>query len=155
MANAPLEYASAGGQGGVLTKRSDMVLERKAIKGGYNLSPEQRQDIVARAHEILMAAPEEITDRDGNTVGVSYRDQLGAAKVLLAADKMDLDAEHMARADKSGTVNNTQINIFNASQTEDALAKLTDDELDQRIRANRDGAGAGKAEAQESQNQSR
>ena len=103
MANAPLEYASAGGQGGVLTKRSDMVLERKAIKGGYNLSPEQRQDIVARAHEILMAAPEEITDREGNTVGVSYRDQLGAAKVLLAADKMDLDVANAAQdAEKPG-----------------------------------------------------
>ena len=100
MANAPLDYASAGGQG-VLDQprltRSDMVLIRKAVIGGYNLTPEQRQKVVARAAEILDAAPEEITDKEGNVVGVSYRDQLGAAKVLLAADKMDMDVERMAK----------------------------------------------------------
>lgn len=92
----PLEYASAGGEGGVWGRRSDMVLERKAIKGGYNLSPEQRAAIVERAFAILQSKPEEITDNDGNVLGVSFRDQLSAAKVLLAADKMDLEAAKMA-----------------------------------------------------------
>ena len=97
MASKPIEYAS-GGQG-VLDSppsRSDLVLQRSAVRGGYNLTPEQRALIVARACEILEAPPEILEDKDGNTYGVSYRDQLGAAKVLLAADKMDLDVERLA-----------------------------------------------------------
>lgn len=109
------EYATAGGSGGILAQpvlsRSDMVLIRRAVQGGYNLSAEQRQLIVARATEILEARPEVLEDKDGNVVGVSYRDQLGAAKVLLAADKLDLEAEKMERAQaQPGTVNNVQIN---------------------------------------------
>lgn len=124
MANAPLEHASAGGQG-VLDQprltRSDMVLIRKAVIGGYNLTPEQRQKVVARAAEILDAAPEEITDKDGNVVGVSYRDQLGAAKVLLAADKMDLDVERGVSENQT----NVQVNVQNGLD----LSKLTPEQL--------------------------
>lgn len=47
------EAVSAGGQGEILANpapsRSDLRLVRKAINGGYNLTPEQRQLIVARA----------------------------------------------------------------------------------------------------------
>lgn len=75
---------------------------RTAIVGGYNLTPEQRQLIVSRAAEILQASPEAIEDGDGVTVGVSYRDQLGAAKVLLAADKLDLEAIKLALEERKG-----------------------------------------------------
>ena len=97
MANAPLEHASAGGQGGVLTKRSDLRLYRQAIEGGYNIAPEVRQEIVAVARGIMNSRPDVV---DGV---VMCRDQLSAAKVLLAADKMDMDVEHAAKeAEKPG-----------------------------------------------------
>jgi hypothetical protein len=82
-----------------------MVLFRRAIKGGYNLTPEQRQRIVQRASEILDAPPELATAKDGEALGVSYRDQLAAAKVLLAADKLDLEAEKMERGQGGTTIN--------------------------------------------------
>lgn len=109
------EAVSAGGQGEILANptpsRSDLRLVRKAINGGYNLTPEQRQDIVRRAHEILLSPPELKIGEDGATLDVSYRDQLAAAKVLLAADKMDMDVERLAAGVGSGVTNNTQVNI--------------------------------------------
>lgn len=109
------EAVSAGGQGEILANpapsRSDLRLVRKAINGGYNLTPEQRQLVVARAVEILEAAPEVLANKDGHALGVSYRDQLAAAKVLLACDKMDLDVERLAAGVASGVTHNTQVNI--------------------------------------------
>lgn len=95
------EAVEVGGSGGVLAQarlsRSDLQLVRKAVNGGYNLTPEQRQDIVRRAHEILMSPPELIIGKDGEKLDVSYRDQIAAAKVLIAADKMDMDVERLAK----------------------------------------------------------
>lgn len=119
MANAPIEYASAGGQGGALTKRGDLRLYRQAVEGGYNIPPEIRQEIVETAHQILNAGPS--FDKEGNR---NYRDVLSAAKVLLACDKMDLEVEKMASAGP-GTVNNTQINNLVGVD----LSKLTTEQL--------------------------
>lgn len=122
--------ANAGGQGVLDTRpsRSDLVLFRKAVNGGYNLTPEQRQKIVARAAEILESPPEVHYDDEGNITGASYRDVLGAAKVLLACDKMDLEAEKAASA---SVVNNTQVNIDargNAELVAELRKQLTPDE---------------------------
>lgn len=121
------EAVSVGGQGEILANpapsRSDLRLVRKAINGGYNLTPEQRQLIVARAVEILEAAPEVLADKDGHALGVSYRDQLAAAKVLLAADKMDLDVERLAAGVASGVTHNTQVNI-DARGNQELVAEL-------------------------------
>jgi hypothetical protein len=107
-----IEYASAGGQGGTLAapSRSDLRMFRQAINGGYNLTPEMRAEIVAVAREILNSPPS--IGKDG---AVSNRDQIAAAKVLLAADKMDLDALKVAvdeskQPGASSITNNTQIN---------------------------------------------
>ena len=107
-----IEYASAGGQGDAIEprpSRSDLILYRKAIKDGYNLSAEQRARMVRVAEALLESADE--------------RSQLGAAKVLLAADKLDLEVEKLATASAPQTVNNTQINVGTD------LAKMTDDQL--------------------------
>lgn len=99
------EFATGGGQGVIepMPSRSDLRLYRKAIIGGYNLTPEQRANIVQVAEQVLNAGPC-ITEN-----GISYRDALAAAKVLLACDKMDIEVEKMAQG--PGDTNNTQINI--------------------------------------------
>jgi len=114
--------------------RSDLRLFRQAINGGYNLTPEMRAEIVAVAREILNSPPS--IGKDG---AVSNRDQIAAAKVLLAADKMDLDALKVAvdeskQPGASSITNNTQINIstqpvpraLQNKEGRDALAKLAE-----------------------------
>lgn len=128
------EPTQNGGQGVLDTRpsRSDLVLFRKAVNGGYNLTHEQRQKIVARAAEILESQPEIRYDDEGNIIGASYRDVLGAAKVLLSCDKMDMEAEKLAAGVTGGTVNNTQYNIDargNADLVAELKRQLTVDEL--------------------------
>jgi hypothetical protein len=115
MANAPTEYASAGGQGGILTKRSDLRLYRQAIEGGYNIPPDLRAEIIATAREIMRSAPS--IDKEGNA---SHRDQLSAAKIILAADKLDMEAEKLA-ATQATTHNHLHLHGETATMSDEAI----------------------------------
>jgi hypothetical protein len=66
---------------------------RAAINNGYNLTREQRRAIVREAFCIL-------EDPDSQK-----RERLSAAKVLLVADKLDLEAEKMERGQGGTTIN--------------------------------------------------
>jgi hypothetical protein len=86
------------GKGGVELKTpTAMGIYRAAINNGYNLTAGQRKAIVREAFCIL-------EDPDSKK-----RERIAAAKVLLAADKMDLETEKMERG-QPGVTNNTQIN---------------------------------------------
>lgn len=109
-----------GGKGAVQLKPLTVLgIYRAAINNGYNLTHEQRRAIVREAFCVLESPDSEA------------RERLSAAKVLLAADKLDLEAEKLQRGVAASTVNNTQVNIngVDASATIQELAKLTPDQI--------------------------
>lgn len=89
---------SEGGKGALLKVPTTMIIYRAAVNNGYNLSPEQRRSVVREAACIL---------EDSQS---TKRERVAAAKVLLAADKLDLEAEKLGRPAAQVT-NNTQINV--------------------------------------------
>lgn len=98
MAKPPTD-AGDRGKGGVELKTPTLLnIYRAAINNGYNLTAAQRKAIVREAFCIL-------EDPDSQK-----RERIAAAKVLLAADKLDLESEKLERGQAGGTTNNTQIN---------------------------------------------
>lgn len=105
--------ADQGGKGDVQLKRLTVLgIYRAAITNGYNLTREQRRAIVREAFCILEDSESE------------KRERISAAKVLLAADKLDLEAERMARG-ANMTQTNVQVNVQNGLD----LSKLTPEQL--------------------------
>ena len=137
--------------------RSVSILENRALitqafRDGWVKSVELAEDLLDDAIEDVSAA------REAGEI-----DAIEMAKVSMALANIAQGAANMrtkaVQASESqppktdGATHNTQINIFNASQTDESLAKLSDDELAKRIRdarIDRDGAGTGAAEAPES-----
>lgn len=87
MADGPID---AGGKGVVLKTPTLMGIYRTAVNNGYNLTAGQRKAIIREAFCIL---------EDGES---DKRERIAAAKVLLAADKLDMEAEKIALAREQG-----------------------------------------------------
>ena len=106
-----LEYD--GGKGAVQLKPLTVLgIYRAAVNNGYNLTHEQRRAIVREAFCVLESPDSEA------------RERLSAAKVLLAADKLDLEAEKLQRG-VVGNQTNVQVNVSNGLD----LSKLTVEQL--------------------------
>lgn len=115
---------SAGGLGGHLavdprTPGKDLRLYRAAVR--WNVSAELRARILATMGEI-------IGGKGSLGIPSNDRERIAAARVVVAADGVDVRREGVEQAKKPGPTLNIQVNNF-GSMTLAQLDKLSTDEL--------------------------
>lgn len=103
---------------GERSQRSDMALIRRAIKGGWNIPEETKRKVIEQLSVIVEFSADE-------------RYTIAAAKVLVAADAVDLKTEQGKQEQTAATTVNVQVNnvsvpipIAEPKRVEEALAIL-------------------------------
>lgn len=105
---------NAGGSGGdsAPTLKETRLYER-AIRGGWSVRDELKAKVLARLEKVI--------DRDPlNPLG--DREAIGAARAIMAADKLDLDREKLDHQKATAGTDGKQITVVRADRSIDGGA---------------------------------